>query len=60
MAQKLFSDPFLLNQNWVYLWINMAQKPFSNKSKLSYLWINSLKVLYSLFLLYANVRAIEI
>ena len=42
VAEKLFPDPFLKNQNWVYLWINI------------------LKVLCSLFLLYANLRAIEI
>ena len=34
-------------------------RPFFKKSKLSNLWINSLKVLH-LFLLYANLRAIEI
>ena len=22
MVEKLFSDPFLKNQNWAYLWIN--------------------------------------
>ena len=22
MVEKLFLDPFLKNQNWVYLWIN--------------------------------------
>ena len=43
MAEKLFPDPFLKNQNATYLWIN-----------------NSLKALYSLFLLYAHLRAIEI
>ena len=32
---------------------------FSKKSKLSYLWINSFKVLYSLLLLYVNMRAME-
>ena len=42
VAQKLFPDPFLKNQNYYYL------------------WINSHKVLYSLFLLYANLRTIEI
>ena len=42
MADNLFPDPFLKNQNWVYL------------------WINSLKVLYSFFLFHANLRAIEI
>ena len=36
VAEKLRPDPFLKNQNCVFL------------------WINSLKVLYSLFLLYAN------
>ena len=35
-------------------------RPFSKKSKLSYLCINSPKVLYSLFLLYANLRSIEL
>ena len=42
VAQKLFPDSFLKNQNYYYL------------------WINSHKVLYSLLLLYANLRAIEI
>ena len=41
VTKKLFPDPFLRDQNWVYL------------------WINSLKVLYSLFLFYANLRVIE-
>ena len=35
-------------------------RPFSKKSKLSYLCINSPKVLYSLFLLYANLSSIEL
>ena len=34
-------------------------RPKRNQN-LVHLWINSLKVLYSLFLLYANLRAIEI
>ena len=42
VMKKLFPDPFLRNENWVYL------------------WIYGLKVLYSLFLLYANLRAIEV
>ena len=42
VAEKLFPDPFLQNQNRVYL------------------WINSVKVLYSLFLLYLNLRDMEI
>ena len=33
---------------------------FSKKSKWVCLWINSLKILYSLFLLYANLRVIKI
>ena len=35
-------------------------KPFLRNQNRVYLWISSLKVLYSLFLLYANLRAIEI
>ena len=35
-------------------------RPFSKKSKLSISLINSVKVLYSLFLLHANLRAIKI
>ena len=46
MAEKLFPEPFLRNQN-----ITVSKV---------YLWINSLKVLYNLFLLYANLRAIWI
>ena len=42
VVEKLFPDPFLRNQNWVYL------------------CIDSHKVLYSLFLMNANLRAIEI
>ena len=43
----------------------MAKKlfpdPFLKNQKATYLWINnSLKALYSLFLLYADLRAIEI
>ena len=38
--EKLVPDPFLKNQNLVYLWINSLR-------------------LYSLFLLYAKLRAIE-
>ena len=34
-------------------------RPFSKKSKLIYLQMNSLKVSYSLLLLYVNMRAIE-
>ena len=34
-------------------------RPFSKKSKLSISLINSVKVLYSLFLLHANLRAIK-
>ena len=34
-------------------------RPLSKKSKLSISPINSVKVLYRLFLLYANLRAIE-
>ena len=25
VVEKLFLDPFLKNQNWVYLWINSAK-----------------------------------
>ena len=42
VAEKLFPDPFLKNQNSVYL------------------CINRIKVLYSLFLSYPNLRAMEI
>ena len=35
-------------------------RPFSKKLNLSNLWVNSLKVLYSLFLSYAKLRAIEV
>ena len=42
----------------------MAEKlfpdPFLKKQNWAYLWINSLKDLYSLFLLHADLRAIEI
>ena len=34
--------------------------PFSKNQNRVYLWINSLKVLYSLFLLYGNLSVIEI
>ena len=34
--------------------------PFLRNQNWLYLWINSLKVLYNLFLLYANLRAIKI
>ena len=34
--------------------------PFLKIRNWVYLWINSLKVLHSMFLLYANLRAIEI
>ena len=37
MAEKLLLDPFLKNQNLVYL------------------WINGIKALQSLFVLYANL-----
>ena len=38
-----------------------SSRPFSEKPKLSiYLWVNSLKVLFSLFILYVKLRAIEI
>ena len=36
-------------------------RPFSKKNRnWVYLWIKSLKVLYSLFLLYAHLRAIKL
>ena len=35
-------------------------RPFSKNQNWLYLWVNSLKVFYSLFLLCANFRAIKI
>ena len=51
---------FLLKNHTRNVVEKLSPDPFLKNQNWAYLWINSLKVLYSLFLLYANQRAFEI
>ena len=51
---------FLLKNHKQNVVEKLFPDPFIKSQNWAYLWINSLKDLYSLFLLYGNLRAIEI